>query len=127
MAAITQPRRYAAAFVTVMANFAGAAPAAVPVDIVKTDLRPLIRAGAIAGTVCGSSAAHCVDTKGWNLVESRWARDLALLSQGPRAVPLSFHVPKPSCPRSPSSSCAAQREPEGTELALDPATDWATK
>src|SRR5450432_2993054 len=82
-------------------TFAGPAPAAVPVHIVKSDLRPLIRAGAQSHVQFAVLVPHAVSTTAggtWSSAAGIATWNYAV--QVPTAISLSFHAIRSSLPSS---------------------------
>jgi lysyl endopeptidase len=84
-----------------MATFAGPTPAAVPVHIVKSDLRPLIRAGAQSPIQFAVLVPHTMSTTtGGSWSSAAGVATWKYAVQVPTAISLSFHATKSSLPAS---------------------------
>jgi hypothetical protein len=89
----------AGALMILVATFAGPTPAAVPVHIVKSDLRPLIRAGAHSPVQFAVLVPHTVSTtKGGAWSSAAGIATWSYAVQVPTAISLSFHATKSSLP-----------------------------
>jgi hypothetical protein len=94
-------RRCAAAFATIIASSAAAAVAVVPVHIVKTDIRPLIRAGATSPTQFAVQVPYAISTTNagnWSVENGRATWHYAV--RIPTAVSLSFYANQVKLPAS---------------------------
>jgi hypothetical protein len=84
-----------------LAMFAGPVPAAVPVHIVTSDLRPLIRAGAKSPVQFAVLVPHTVSTTtGGSWSSAAGVATWKYAVQVPTAISLSFHATKSSLPPS---------------------------
>ena len=86
---------------TLLVAFAGPAPAAVPVDVVNTDLKPLIRAAAVQPVQFAVLVPHSVSSTN----AGSWSTSAGIATwtyavQVPTAVSLSFHAASSSLPDS---------------------------
>lgn len=89
------------ALAILVAMFAGPAPAAVPVHIVKSDLRPLIRAGAQSPVQFAVLVPHTVSTTtGGSWSSAAGVATWKYAVQVPTAISLSFHATESSLPPS---------------------------
>jgi hypothetical protein len=92
---------FACALTILVATFADPAPAAVRIHIVKSDLRPLIRAGAQSPVQFAVLVPNAVSTTtggAWSSVAGRATWNYAV--QVPTAISLSFHAIRSSLPPS---------------------------
>lgn len=92
---------FACALTILVATFAGPASAAVRVHIVKSDLRPLIRAGAQSPVQFAVLVPYAVSTATggvWSSAAGTATWNYAV--QVPTAISLSFHTIRSSLPRS---------------------------
>jgi lysyl endopeptidase len=97
----TERRFCGVALATVASMFAATALAAVPVHIVKTDLKPGIRAGVLSPTQFAVLVPHAVSTSSggsWSTAEARAAWRYAV--EVPTAVSMSFHATQSRLPES---------------------------
>jgi hypothetical protein len=91
----------AALLTVILSTFALAALAAVPVHVVKTDLKPLIRAGLDSPVQFAVFVPHAVSTSSggtWSTANGRATWRYAV--EIPTAVLLSFHASKSALPAS---------------------------
>jgi hypothetical protein len=101
MATATARHWCTAALAAFVSTFAVAALAAVPVHIVKTDLKPLIRAGMDSPVQFAVLVPHAASVTGegiWSTADDRATWRYAV--EVPTAVSLSFHATKSSLPAS---------------------------